>query len=36
MHTLLNAIWNGLLPSVILKSKLQMWLNAEKKKTREA
>ena len=27
MHILLNAIKDGLLPSVILKSKLEMWLN---------
>ena len=27
MHILQNAILTGLLPSVILKSELQMWLN---------
>ena len=32
MHILLNAIYNGLFPSVILKSELQMWLNEKKKK----
>ena len=33
MHILLNAIYNGLFPSVILKSELQMWLNEKKKKS---
>ena len=27
MHILVNAIWNGLLPSVLLKSELRTWLN---------
>ena len=30
MHILLNAIKDGLLPSVILKTKLEMWLNEKK------
>ena len=30
MHILLNAVQNGLLPSVILKRELQMWLNEKK------
>ena len=33
MHILLNAIFNDLLPSVILKSELQMWFNEKKKKS---
>ena len=34
MHILLNAIFNDLLPSVILKSELQMWFNEKKKRER--
>ena len=32
MYILLNAIFNDLLPSVILKSELQMWFNEKKNK----
>ena len=32
MHILLNAVLTSLLPSVILKSELKMWLNEKKKK----
>ena len=35
MHILLNAIFNDLLPSVILKSELQMWFNEKKKNNKE-
>ena len=33
MHILLNAVLTSLLPSVILKSELKMWLNEKKKNT---
>ena len=35
MYILLNAIFNDLLPSVILKSELQMWFNEKKKQKKQ-